>query len=450
MVYWILKPFLQLTIRLFFRNFQINGKEKIPTDRPVLFVSNHPATFMDPIIIAATIRQKVYFISKSTVFKSRFAKWILPRLNMIPIYRKQDNPALMGNNTDTFDKVYQHLNSGKSILIFPEGISLPERKLKEIKTGAARMALGAEDKTGFTSGITIVSIGINYFDNGRFQTNVVINIADPINLTEYKNSYAQNPQNTVKLLTQRIETQLEENTISIEEKETDEFIARIEKLYKPLLFKEYNLDKRNKSSEFFLTKKMLEYLEYFKQNDPWRLTEIRNKTSHYFSALANLNINDEHVRKTQNQKHFFIKMLGGFFYFLLGLPIILTGIVFNIIPYYITDFLAKKISPFLEYRVALSMVLGMFIYIGFYSGYLIGLNYLFNSFWINLSAIIIFPISGLYAYLQLQSLYRMLKRIKLISYFYKRTDEINTLINLRKELIELLEKCRNEVRHDLV
>ena len=54
MLYSILRPLIKLTIRLFFRNFQVNGLENIPKKGPFIFAANHPATFMDGIIIAAT------------------------------------------------------------------------------------------------------------------------------------------------------------------------------------------------------------------------------------------------------------------------------------------------------------------------------------------------------------------------------------------------------------
>ena len=64
MLYAILRPLIKLTIRLFFRNFQIHGLENIPKKGPFIFASNHPATFMDGILIAATLKQKVYFVAK--------------------------------------------------------------------------------------------------------------------------------------------------------------------------------------------------------------------------------------------------------------------------------------------------------------------------------------------------------------------------------------------------
>ena len=40
----------------------------------------------------------------------------------------------MNKNEETFIKCYEHLENGGAILMFPEGISITERKLKPIKT----------------------------------------------------------------------------------------------------------------------------------------------------------------------------------------------------------------------------------------------------------------------------------------------------------------------------
>jgi 1-acyl-sn-glycerol-3-phosphate acyltransferase len=55
----------------------------------------------------------------------------------------QDDPRLMQQNDEIFSKCFEHLKNNGAILIFPEGISLTNRQLRKIKTGAARIALGA-------------------------------------------------------------------------------------------------------------------------------------------------------------------------------------------------------------------------------------------------------------------------------------------------------------------
>ena len=95
MIYNFLKALMQVSLRFFFRNVQVKGLENIPAHGPLLLVSNHPNTILDPIVIARFIHRKVFFLAKASLFRSKLTKWLLPKLSMIPVYRAQDDPALM-------------------------------------------------------------------------------------------------------------------------------------------------------------------------------------------------------------------------------------------------------------------------------------------------------------------------------------------------------------------
>src|SRR5687768_5715739 len=126
MLYSILRFLMQITVRVFFRSITIRNKAVFPENGPLLVLANHPSTFMDPIVIATLLNREVYFLAKGELFKSGFAKWLLPKFNMIPVYRKQDDPSLMNKNQDTFNNCFEHLEKGGAILMFPEGISITE------------------------------------------------------------------------------------------------------------------------------------------------------------------------------------------------------------------------------------------------------------------------------------------------------------------------------------
>src|SRR6185312_12766048 len=104
-----LKFLMRITIRAFFRNKQVLGLDNIPDKGPLILVANHPSTFMDPIVIAASIKRKVYFLGKAEIFNSVFAKWLFPKFNVIPVYRAQDDPSQLHKNKETFFKCFEHL-----------------------------------------------------------------------------------------------------------------------------------------------------------------------------------------------------------------------------------------------------------------------------------------------------------------------------------------------------
>lgn len=246
---------MRMTVNVFFRSITIRNRELIPAKGPLMLLANHPSTFMDPIVIATMLNRKVFFLAKGELFKSGFAKWLLPKFNMIPVYRKQDDPNQMSKNQDTFKKCFEHLENDGVILMFPEGISITERKLRPIKTGAARIVLGAEARNDFQLGVHVVTVGLNYDNPHKFNRDLFINIDTPIKAIDYKTQYAADDFKAAENLTEEIRTKLEKLVIAIEDEKADTLVKDIETLYMYKLSKELSISKDDKLSGFNLTKK---------------------------------------------------------------------------------------------------------------------------------------------------------------------------------------------------
>ena len=67
----------------------------------------------------------------------------LKLLDSLPVYRHQDQGEDVTKNQETFAAAAKWLAKGGTIGICPEGISHDEPGLQPIKTGTARIALGA-------------------------------------------------------------------------------------------------------------------------------------------------------------------------------------------------------------------------------------------------------------------------------------------------------------------
>jgi hypothetical protein len=79
-----------------------------------------------------------------------------------------------------FASCYSALRDGEHILIFPEGVTRNEPSIAEVKTGAARIALGA--RASGAQGLLITPVGIHYEDKAALRSRVVINVGEPIAL----------------------------------------------------------------------------------------------------------------------------------------------------------------------------------------------------------------------------------------------------------------------------
>ena len=102
MIYPILKLITRLALKVYFKKIHIKGKENIPEKGPFLIVANHPSSFLDPISIAVLIKQRISFLAKGIMFKNKIVALFLKQLNMVPIYRAQDNPDMLVKNKAVF------------------------------------------------------------------------------------------------------------------------------------------------------------------------------------------------------------------------------------------------------------------------------------------------------------------------------------------------------------
>jgi 1-acyl-sn-glycerol-3-phosphate acyltransferase len=88
----------------------------------------------------------------------------------------------MSRNEGTLEAAKGALVKGRAITIFPEGKSHSEPALAELKTGAARIALGAA-KEG--AAVRIVPVGLTYEDKHLFRSEVLIEVGTPIEVKDF-------------------------------------------------------------------------------------------------------------------------------------------------------------------------------------------------------------------------------------------------------------------------
>ena len=217
MLYFLIKLMAITAIRTFFNKISAENVDYIEKDVPIIFTANHPNTIMDPMIIGYTCKRKLHFFAKSTLFNNMIAGWFLRRIQIVPVYRKVDDPSKMDQNKETFSKGYEILKHNKAFLIFPEGISTGDRILSQIKTGAARIGFGAEAENDWQLGVQIIPVGLNYTNAIKFRSDVSTRFGQPIQLTDFRDVYERDKKETVHLVTEQIKIALSKLTINLKD-----------------------------------------------------------------------------------------------------------------------------------------------------------------------------------------------------------------------------------------
>jgi 1-acyl-sn-glycerol-3-phosphate acyltransferase len=182
---------------------------------PVLVVANHPNSLLDPLVVFRTAGRPTRPLAKAPLFDQLFVGGMLRVLGGLPVYRKQDDAGQMHRNEQTFDAAIAALRAGHAVQIYPEGISHSEPALVPLRTGAARIAFGAEVRSDWSLGLQLVPIGITYRQKALFRGTALAFIGEPFTIDEYREAYGRDPVAAVQSLTEEIAQRLQDVTLNL-------------------------------------------------------------------------------------------------------------------------------------------------------------------------------------------------------------------------------------------
>jgi glycerol-3-phosphate O-acyltransferase / dihydroxyacetone phosphate acyltransferase len=253
-----MRPFLvslfRLALRIFFRRIEVVGLHNIRADRAVMFAVNHPNGLVDPLFVLCFAPRRVSFLAKAPLFRYPLIGWIVRKFDSIPVFRKQDE--VQGSNEETFARARAILAQGGSVAIFPEGTTHSDPQLHPLKTGVARIALGAI--TGEGAGappLDIVPTGIYYTEKQTFRSSALVVFGTPIDVRG---------DESVESLTARVDDGLDAVTLQADSRAALELIARAEEIF--------NAEGESSlAEEFEIRRRFVDGYHYLREHDPLRL-----------------------------------------------------------------------------------------------------------------------------------------------------------------------------------
>lgn len=199
-----------LLVRGVYRKVDVFRTEDV-TSGPQLSVSNHFGGFADPLLLIYALPRLPRIVARDVIWKTPIVRSIMNWLGALPVHKPEDRGP--GSNDIMFRSAYEALADGSHLLIFPEGITRDEPSIAPIKTGAARIAMGA--RASGVNGIKISPAGIHYEDKASLRSSVTVLVGRPIDLDSALSAHVQpgedeGPDNraAVRSLTDAIESSI--------------------------------------------------------------------------------------------------------------------------------------------------------------------------------------------------------------------------------------------------
>ncbi|HEY5610654.1 MAG TPA: 1-acyl-sn-glycerol-3-phosphate acyltransferase [Thermoanaerobaculia bacterium] len=350
-------PFLtrlaRLAIHTIYR-FEVGGAGVPPTG-PLIIVSNHGNHIADPAAVLIVARRPIRFLGKAPFFENPLTRWFVRGAGAIPVYRRKDDPSRVDRNEETFRIVKDELAKGAAIGIYPEGMSHNEPAILPLRTGTARIALGAARLTD--APIRIVPIGVFYRHKTRFRSPGMAMVGTPIPWDDLRGR-AEDDADAVRELTARIEEGLRQATVSLETWEDAQAVDVAESVYAA----EFELEKDpEQRHERF--RQVAGALARLRSKDPDRIEPILESVLRFSKVLGDLRLRPEDLHLAPRPRTVWKWIARRSIFFLLATPVVVVGLILFYLPYLATAWIERllRLSP--EVRVTYKIFGGGVIFI---------------------------------------------------------------------------------------
>lgn len=352
-----LKALTRLVLRIYFRRVEVAGEERIPRDRPLVLVANHVNGLVDPMLILGPLPGWARLLAKSTLWMNPFVRPWLELARVIPVFRAQDQVD-MAQNELTFTRCQEVLRDGGTIALFPEGTSHHEPALKPLKTGVARIVLGAERKFPGL-GTQIVPVGLTFDVKQRFRSRALVQVGVPIDpAPEIELDRTDNPA-AVKALTARVDEGLKQVTLNYPSWEDAWRIARAADLYGRA---ELDVPRgRGLAESFEVHRAFIEGYQEMRSRFPERVKAVEDAVEEYDRLLRAFRLRDDQVASAYPSSPVLRFVARTLLRLLVHLPLAVVGFILNVIPYHLARlagwFVRRSPDQVASYKVFGGLVL---------------------------------------------------------------------------------------------
>ena len=226
-IYAFLRHYVDLVLKLSYRNIKYVGRERLPKDGAVIFAPNHTNALMDAMVILAMDHRPKVYVARADIFRNpRIAK-ILKFLKIMPIMRMRDGIDEVRKNNETIERAVDVLRDKVPFCIFPEGTHQAKYSSLPLSKGIFRIAFQAQELMPDMP-LYIVPVGLRYGNFFRFRSTARVQVGEPINVGEFvKENSSLTPAEQMNTLKELLDERMKQSIFYIPNDENYDAVYEI-------------------------------------------------------------------------------------------------------------------------------------------------------------------------------------------------------------------------------
>lgn len=307
---------------------------------------------MDGVLLAATLPRRLRPIAKAPLFRYPIIGLLARLGGAIPVHRREDEGGGAVDNEAMFGAARRALDQGDALLIFPEGVSQPEPALMPLRTGAARLLLGAGDGA---EPAVLLPVGLMFQEPATFRVGTaVVMIGEPV-LTADLDSGADD---AVRRLTVRLGSALGRLIVEARDRHTLDLVHAAEAIWREEM-REAAADSLARTA---WRQRAARAHGYLARAEAARLGALRERLERYVRELEGAGLTDRDLSQGYRLRAVLRYALRQGLALVLGLPLALWGVVNHVLPYSLTALAVRALGPEADVEATFKVVVGLAVY----------------------------------------------------------------------------------------
>ncbi|MDR1666578.1 MAG: 1-acyl-sn-glycerol-3-phosphate acyltransferase [Bacteroidales bacterium] len=330
---------------MYFRKIHLLHLENVPSDAPLMIVSNHQNGACDVLSILLFIRRadktrKIRSVTRGDVMVHPVGNVIMRWLGIVPAYRIAfEGEASLGKNAPMLEMLEEEILNDGTIILFPEANHQTIRWFGWFSPRYLLVMLEAARKSNFEKEMYLLPSCNHYNAYAGIHDDTLIKFGTPIALSAWYEKYQKQPKATVREINGLVKRQISDLMLNITDLDNYAAIDFLRKTYGVNFARRNSLNPAYLPDKLQADKDLFARLEALKAVDAEKVQKIYDDALQWKEKTQQLGIFDWNVDERPAWKVIWQGMAG-----LILCPVFILSLIINVLIFGIPKFIHSKID----------------------------------------------------------------------------------------------------------